>query len=187
MEEFRPIPDFPEYAVSNYGRVKTLSRKIRYIHAVTGEEHFRLSTERFLKVHCNGLTGYKFHQLYKNKKMHNKPIHQLVAHAFIPKIKGKDYINHIDGNKHNNVVANLEWCTNEYNHHHATITGLVAKGERVSSSKLTERCVNAIKYFLSKGHSHSELSKAFNISRSNISQISEGKTWAHLTHNQEGV
>lgn len=179
-EIFNTIPSFPDYEVSNFGRVRTKSRLIRYVHALTKKEHFRKSEERFLKVHFNNLTGYKFYQLYLNKKMYNRNIHSLVADAFIPKEEGKDCVNHIDGNKHNNCLTNLERCTNAYNHYHATVTGLVAKGERVKTSKLTEGAVHAIKWFLAKGFSHSELSKAFKISRPNISLISQGETWKHI-------
>ena len=179
-EVFKTIPSYPDYLVSNFGRVKTKARELRYTHAVTKKEHFRKSVERFLKVHYNKLTGYKFYQLYKDKKMYNKSIHQLVADAFIEKIESFDHINHIDGNKHNNSVDNLEWCTNEYNHHHATITGLVAKGERVGTSKLNDNMVHAIKYFLHEGYSHVELAFAFNVSRPTISLIKENKIWKHI-------
>ena len=179
-EIFKIIPSFPDYLVSNYGRVKTRSRKIRFIHPVTKKEHFRESSERFLKVQTNDLTGYKFHQLYLDKKMYNKPIHQLVADAFLEKVNGLEYINHIDGNKHNNCVENLEYCTNEYNHYHATVTGLKAKGEKIGTSKLNDNMVHAIKYFLKKGLSHRELSIAFNISRPNINLIANNKSWKHI-------
>lgn len=175
------IPSFPDYLVSNLGRVKTIARKLRYTHAVTGNEHYRLSSERFLKVQHNNLTGYKFHQLYRDQKMHNKTIHSLVADAFLDKIPGLDYINHIDGNKHNNIVANLERCTNEYNHEHATKTGLKAKGEQVKSSKLNIHCIKAIKHLLNVGYSHTDLSKMFDISRATISLISQGKIWKHVS------
>lgn len=182
MEEiFKTIPSFPDYLVSNVGRVKTKQRQLRYTHAVTKNEHFRLSEERFLKMHYNNLTGYKFYQLYLNKKMHNKPIHQLVADAFLERTEGLDFINHIDGNKHNNIFENLEWCTRKYNHEHAVRTGLIPKGEKVATSKLNDNMVHAIKYFLREGYSHSELSKAFKITRGNISHISAGKIWRHIT------
>ena len=180
-EIFKTIPSFPDYEVSNFGRVKTKSRPIRYTHAKTKEEFFRNSNYRFLKEHFNDLTGYKFYQLYLNKKMYNKPVHQLVADAFL--IKNNDNfntINHKDGNKHNNCVENLEWCTNEYNHEHATITGLKAKGNKIGTSKLNDKCVHAIKYFLNKGFTHDEISKAFKISRTTITLISQNKIWKHI-------
>lgn len=181
MEIFKTIPSFSDYEVSNFGRVKTKSRELRYVHSVTGQEHFRKSEERFLKVHINNRTGYKFCQLYKNKKMYNKPIHQLVADAFIERPAGLDYINHIDGNKHNNTVGNLEWCTNEYNHEHATKTGLKPRGSRIGTSKLNESCVIAIKRMIKDGISHGQIAKWFDVSRPTISLIHEGKQWVALT------
>ena len=180
MEEFRTIPSFPDYSVSNKGRVKTNSRRLRYTHAVTGHEHFRICQERLLKVQYNIQTGYKFNQLYRGAKMYNKPVHQLVADAFLPKVDGLDYINHIDGNKHNNTVENLERCTNEYNHEHATKTGLKPRGSRIATAKLNERSVEAIKNMVKDGVSHGQIAKWFNVSRSNISLIAEGKTWQPL-------
>ena len=181
QETFKTIPSFPDYEVSNFGRVKTKSRQIRYVHAKTKKELFRKSNHRFLKEHFNGLTGYKFFQLYLNKKMYNKNVHTLVAETFLVKENFHTCVNHIDGNKHNNCVENLEWCTDEYNHEHATRTGLKAKGSGIGSSKLNEKCVHAIKYFLLKGLTHSEIAKAFDISRPTITLISQGKYWNHVT------
>lgn len=180
QEIFKTIPSYPDYLASNFGRVKTKSRQIRYVHAVTKKEHFRQSFERFLKVQFNKLTGYKFYQLYLEKKMYNKTIHKLVADTFLDKIEGLEFINHIDGNKHNNCVSNLEYCTNEYNHHHATVTGLKAKGEKILTSKLNDNMVHAIKWFLNKGVSHKELSQAFKISRPTINLIANNKIWKHI-------
>ena len=179
-EIFKTIPVFEDYEISNFGRVKTKSRKIRYVHAKTKKELFRNSSDRFLKIHFNELTKYKFCQLYLNKKMYNKPLHQLVAETFLDKLEVHDCVNHIDGNKHNNCVDNLEWCTNSYNHEHATKTGLKAKGVLIATSKLNDNCVTAIKYFLNKGYTHAELAIAFNISRTTITLISQNKIWKHI-------
>jgi hypothetical protein len=181
MEKFKTIKSFPDYEVSNFGRVRTKSRKVRFVHHITKNEHFRKTKERFLTIQYNNRTGYKFCQLYKNKKMYNLTIHSLVAECFLEKSVGLNVVNHKDGNKHNNVVENLEWCTDEYNHKHATETGLKAKGESIGSSKLNSNCVHAIKYFLNKGYTHVELSKAFNVSRPTITLISLGKSWNHIT------
>lgn len=181
-EVFKTISEFTDYEISNCGRVKTKKRKIRYVHSVTKNEHYRETAERYLKIHLNTLTGYKFVQLYKNGKMYNRTIHRLVAQTFMPLSEILNgVVNHIDGNKHNNYYLNLEWVTNEYNHIHATKTGLKAKGEKIGTSKLNEHTVKAIKWFLAKGLSHSELSKAFNISRPTISLISKNKTWKHIS------
>jgi len=180
IEIFKIISEYPDYEVSNYGRVRTKSRLVRYTHAVTKKEHFRKTESKFLKIQYNNRTGYKFCQLYLDKKMYNRTIHTLVANTFILNELNYEVVNHKDGNKHNNTVENLEWCTNAYNHEHATKTGLKAKGEKIKSSKLTEQCVYAIKYFLAKGVSHSDISKAFNVSRPTISLIYQNKTWKHV-------
>lgn len=180
METFKEIPSFPDYLISNFGRVKTKSRPLRYIHAVTGQEHFRNTEARFLKVQYNNRTGYKFHQLYRGKKAYQRNIHSLVAEVFLPDDPTKPVINHKDGNKHNNVSTNLERCTNSYNHEHATRTGLKAKGEQIGNAKLNNKMAHAIKYFYNKGFSHVALAEAFQVSRPTISLICEGKLWKHV-------
>src|SRR5690554_1340338 len=181
MEEiFKTIQDYPDYKISNMGRVISSSRKVRYTHHKTKEVHYRITEEKLLKVHLNNRTGYKFVQLYKDGRSKNMTIHRLVALAFIPNKAGLSTVNHIDGNKHNNVVSNLEWCTNDYNHKHATETGLKAKGSMIGSSRLNEQSVYAIKFLINKRLSHSLLAKAFGVSRSNISHIKSGAIWAHV-------
>lgn len=62
--------------------------------------------------------------LTKESKIKTKAIHRLVAETFIPNINGFPQVNHKDGNKENNNVNNLEWCTNEYNMEEAWRLGL---------------------------------------------------------------
>ena len=59
-----------------------------------------------------------------NGKRRNIPAHRLIATAFIPNPENKPQVNHIDGNKHNNAVSNLEWVTRSENCRHAFRTGL---------------------------------------------------------------
>jgi hypothetical protein len=78
------------------------------------------------RVLKNMLTPYGYHEIYFSNKGHitNNKVHRLVAEAFIPNPKNKEYINHIDGNKINNNVSNLEWSTPTENNIHARDTGL---------------------------------------------------------------
>ena len=69
-------------------------------------------------------TGYRHVQLYKNKKAYTVNVHRLVATAFIENPDDKPEVNHIDGNKSNNSVTNLEWVTTVENRQHALKTGL---------------------------------------------------------------
>lgn len=180
MEIFKEIAGYPNYLISNYGRVRTKSRKVRYIHSVTKKEHYRLTNDRFLIQYENKRTGYKFIQPRVNGKPKNETIHRLVALTFIPNPNNYNIVNHKDGNKHNNKVENLEWCTDSYNHEHATKNGLKAKGSQIFSSKLNESSVLAIKKLIKQGWADSELSSLFNVSRSNISMIRLGYTWKHI-------
>ena len=89
------------YQVSNLGRVK------------------RVETDRVLKGSKNK-KGYLRVDLYKNGSQSNKRIHRLVAQAFIPNPENKSQVNHIDENKTNNVISNLEWTTAKENINHGT-------------------------------------------------------------------
>lgn len=177
MEIFKSMSGYPDYEISNFGRVKTKQRLVRYTHAVTNKEHFRLTKERFLKQYDNNRTGYKFIQPRLYGKPSNETIHRLVALTFLDQTEGLTQVNHKDGNKHNNHVDNLEWCTISYNHQHATRTGLKANGSRIGTSKLNERCVLAIKKLFTMGWKDSEIAKLFDISRPTVNMIRNAKAW----------
>jgi hypothetical protein len=74
--------------------------------------------------------GYKIVNLYKDGKQHGKQVHRLVAEAFIYPFSGEQ-VNHIDGNKYNNSVENLEWCSGSENMEHAYKNGLHSKATPV--------------------------------------------------------
>jgi hypothetical protein len=118
-----------------------------------------------------------------------KTIHRIVAEVFIENPNNYKTVNHIDGNKLNNSVDNLEWCTIEYNVKHAISTGLfdsisekVSKhqtGENNSSAKLRDCDVLKI-YSMLGTHSDKEISSMFNVCRSSVNLIRQGKSWKHL-------
>lgn len=82
-------------------------------------------TSKVLK-HSNNYHGYPFVLLRKkgDDKVKNLKIHRLVAEAFIPNPDNLPQVNHKDGNKLNNSVDNLEWCTCQYNIQHSFANGL---------------------------------------------------------------
>lgn len=70
--------------------------------------------------------GYCRLRVTINQQKHSYKVHRLVATAFIPNPNGLSQVNHIDGDKENNAVSNLEWVSNEENAHHAVSHGLWA-------------------------------------------------------------
>ena len=105
MEIWKDIENYSGYyQISSYGRV----RNVKTGNILTGD--------------INNI-GYKRVCLYKNGKPHQKFVHRLIAEAFIPPFTGQQ-VNHIDGDKLNNSVENLEWCTGSENMQHAYRNGL---------------------------------------------------------------
>jgi len=76
---------------------------------------------------------YPLVNLSLNGVLNCKAIHRLVAETFLPKEEGKVYVNHIDGDKSNNRVENLEWCTASENTQHALETGLLKTGRKIGT------------------------------------------------------
>lgn len=118
------------YKVSNLGRVKSLFRIIKTI------KGYNITIqEKILKPIVDN-TGYFVVSLWKNNK-HSRPhIHRLVSETFVTNIQSKPFVNHIDGNKLNNNVNNLEWCTCRENNIHAWKIGLINSCRKINQYDL---------------------------------------------------
>lgn len=92
------------YQVSNLGKVRSLDR------IVNGN---RLKGKILSQV--QDTKGYLFLQLSKNGNSKRFSVHRLIAEAFIPRIEGKNYIDHINGIRNDNRIKNLRWCTHQEN------------------------------------------------------------------------
>ena len=105
-------------------------------------------------------------------------VHRLIALTFIPNPNNKDFVNHIDGNKLNNNVDNLEWATPSENTIHAVKTGLLVlpKGHEVSTAKLTKEQVLQIRSLAGK-YTIRDLGKMYNINHASISRIINNKMY----------
>jgi len=97
-------------------------------------------------------------------------VHRLVAKYFVLNKEEKAQVNHIDGNKLNNHVSNLEWVTNQENRNHAVSMGLIATGERANSIVSTETKIEIINKIL-EGKTQAELSKQYNLRHQTVSLI----------------
>ena len=107
MEEiWKEIKDYPNYQISNLGRVK--------------------NKKRILKQYCND-KGYLYVSLSKDNKRKFVRVHRLVAMTFIPNINNLPEVNHIDENKTNNYVTNLEWINHIENVRYGT--GIIKANE----------------------------------------------------------
>lgn len=119
---------------------------------------------------CLSREGYEHIKL--NKKDYK--VHRLVALAFIPNPENKEQVNHIDGNKLNNCVDNLEWCDNSYNQKHAWDLGLQQKRHPINC-KLSQEEADNVRHLYLIGASTNELAKMYNVSKTTIKDIINGK------------
>ena len=102
--------------------LKTLKRNPNYAITKFGSVYSRRTGKKLTPK--KNWDGYLRVQLWDNGKCYFAAIHRLVAETFIPNPEGKPFVNHIDGDKSNNYVGNLEWCTQKENILHAWKTGL---------------------------------------------------------------
>lgn len=124
-------------------------------------------------------SGYLSIDLCKEGKVNKYLVHRLIANAFIPNPENKPEVNHINGNKTDNRVQNLEWNTKSENQLHSITKGLrTTVGEKNSQSKLTE--CNVLKILLDN-RKYSEISLEYRISVPTISDIKRGYSWTHVT------
>lgn len=133
-------------------------------------EIYSLLTNKIIKT-CNDKNGYKQIALIKDGKKKTIKIHRLVAQTFIPNPENKPQVNHKDGNKKNNSVSNLEWCTAKENIRHAVKTGL--KNDR----KANNEKLNEIKKLITEGKKNIEIEKETGIPSSTISRIRHNKLY----------
>ncbi len=194
IEEWKVINEFEDYQISNLGRVKSFNK-------------YRNKDSRILKLQkC--VYGYHHVTLCKNRYQKIFKVHRLVLTYFKPILNLQDYqCNHIDGNKLNNNINNLEWCTGSENMIHAYRTGLeivkkgkdspnygkhhseetkkkmseshlYIKGERNPRHKLTEFNIIEIRKLLKEDKlSQEEIGKMFKIDQTIISKIKLNQIW----------
>lgn len=154
------------YLVSNKGNVKSLYRN-------------KLLTQ------CTDKYGYKYVGIRYNNKTYQGLIHRLVAIAFIPNPEHKEQVNHIDGNKTNNSVINLEWATPQENMIHCYNTGLHdnrAISDKHGMNKYTIKQIKEICNLLQENKlSINEIAKKTNVGHTTVNDIRNKKYWTHIS------
>jgi len=167
------------YMVSNKGRVKSVYREIKG--SIRGGGSFRRG-QKLIKFKI-GNTGYYTCTLSKLSIRKDVFVHRLAALAFIKNKKNLPFVNHLDFNKLNNSVENLEWCNQKRNVHHAIENGRIpiVYGENTSCNKLTSK--EALEIFNADGL-YEIIASKYGVCRGQVGCIKSGKCWSHLTGKQ---
>ena len=152
VETFVKIEGFEKYEVSNLGKVRNIK------------------SGRMLKPHLNH-NGYLKHHLYRHDKQKELFLHRILATAFIDNPGKKPQVNHIDENKLNNDLSNLEWCTGRENLVHGTRTKRVAEklSKKVIQLDLNDSVLNEFE-------SMKQAERETGIPNGNISSCCNGRT-----------
>lgn len=166
-ERWLPIADYPDYEVSDGGRVRRVTSRTC---AKAGS---------ILKMPMR--TGYPCVDLCREGRKKTVHVHRLVAAAFLEPKPGFPEVNHIDGVKTNACATNLEWSSRQTNQLHAYRSGLQdASGEKNGQSKLTREQVVEIRHIAARGDrpSYPVIGRQFGVSAGTIRHIVNGDTWA---------
>jgi hypothetical protein len=174
-EEWREIPGFPAYLVSNLGRVRS---------CYTRGSKRRLSTVwRILSCRALASGGYPTVTLCHKCKKSQRYIHELVAIAFIgPRPDGLE-VNHIDGVKTNNHAGNLEYVTRSENERHSLRTGLrlmmePLRGENHPKAKLTQWQADEIRrLYVAEKIGIKPLGRVFGVNQTVVRNILLGRSY----------
>lgn len=177
METWKPVVGYEGlYEVSDLGRVRSLDREIT---TERGGRPFRYKMKGQIVIPHERRHGYLAVCLYgkesKNGRFSQKSVHRMVAEAFLPNPNGYSEVNHLDENKQNNVLSNLEWCNHKENCHHGTaIERRAAKFRNGPKSKAVDQLDmngNYIRTFPSMA----EAKRQYGFAQSNIHNAIHGK------------
>lgn len=110
-------------------------------------------------------------------------VHRLVCETYLPNPDNKPEVNHKDGNKLNNSLCNLEWCTSKENKAHAWDNGYYHKnlGSNQHTAVLTEEIVHKVCKMLQEGYRNKDISDLLEIGKDHIASIRRGRIWKQIS------
>lgn len=167
LEEWRTIPSFNNlYEVSNYGRVRSWLN--------SGNTKLQLTEPRYLSQQQDK-KGYIVYFLMKEGKQRSFRAHRLVLHAFVG--PSDLQVNHKNGNRSDNYIDNLEYCTGSENMTHAytVLKRQVLQGKNNGNTKFSEAQVAQIRDLAAKGMTPPAIARITGISRPYVQSIVSGK------------
>lgn len=167
------------YTVSDRGRIRTVERK--YIRKGDGAHMTIPARLRKATVPLPRLNYPCVSLQVRGRKLVLRPVHVLVAAAFIgPRPAGLE-TRHIDGVKTNNLLTNLRYGTVSENQRDRVLHGTSNRGERCGSAKLTEADVHEIRRLRAQTDmTHKQIATQFGVARESVRDIENGKRWAWL-------
>ena len=176
MEQWEKIKGYDYYWISDLGNVKSETRIVRKANGLQQKVQSRLMKPKISKL---GYYRIGLVDNYGNQKFYQ--LHRLVLITFKGLHELKNQVNHINGNKADNSLNNLEWVTCSENQKHAHLIGLKSqKGENHAQSRLTELDVLQIRESLEKGVKQKILAEKYGVQRSYISEIKIRRVWSHI-------
>lgn len=187
MENWKAIPGFEGlYEVSDQGRVRNLERTVT-VRGRSDGQTAKTIRERILRPGLS--SGRPVVNLHADTKRRHALVHHLFLEAFVgPRPDGTE-CRHLDDNRQNNTLRNLEWGTRRENMADRKRNGLqrrAPRGEKNNASKLTESDVLTIRHLRAGGLTYLKIAQRMNVSLQTIGRIVKGDTWGWLDEGIDG-
>jgi len=175
--EWRDIPSCSGYQASSDGQIRSVERRI-----VFRDGRSRVFPGKVL-AQSNHTAGYR--QVLPGKYNGTKTVHILILEAFTGYRPEGMWVNHKDGNKHNNKLENLEWVSASDNMRHAVATGLTPKpplkrGTDQHLNKLAENQVREIRKRYANGEGIAKMAREYKVGESTVRHVIQRTSWAWL-------
>jgi hypothetical protein len=170
-EEWKDIPGFPGYQVCNLGKVRSYKPRGPYC---------PVRTEPLTLVSSPNSKGYLVNNLCGPAIKKCFHLHVLVMQAFGPPKPPGTEISHVDGDKNNCAITNLEWETHQKNMDRCFDHGTAPVGELNPRAKITEADVPMIRQLRFSGSTFRSIAESYNVTIATIFGVTSRKTWKHV-------